>query len=61
MNEIAWEKLKQKINEMPKASWKDIIQAAANETAKPVIIESEDSDTDLDSIPDDFEDADQDS
>ncbi len=60
-NEIAWEKLKQKIDEMPKASWKDIMQAAANESAKLVIIESEDSDTDLDGIPDDFEDADQDS
>ncbi len=57
-NEIAWEKLKQKIDEMPKSSWKEVLEAASKEAVKPTVVESADSDTDLDGIPDNFEDAD---
>ena len=42
---------------MPKSSWKDIMATAVKELVKPKIIESEDSDTDLDRIPDNFEDT----
>ncbi len=45
---------------MPKASWKELMES--KEAAKPVIVESDDSeDTDLDGIPDQFQDADEDS
>ena len=45
---------------MPKADWKEVLEATSKEAQKPILVETDSSDdTDLDGIPEKFEDADE--